>query len=115
MSDSVMGTPKLSIIQVMKFLFMLGNEIGFAEALISEKTNKSRVMSNYANLRIIKDPKQADKMFVFECWQAWQTKPTQYTSKAEFARDMLDKCEYLKRTKTIEDWCRDWEKAHPAR
>ena len=41
MPDSVMVTPKLSIIQVMQLLFMLGNEIGFAEALISEKTNKS--------------------------------------------------------------------------
>ena len=60
------------------------------------------------------DPKQNEKKFVFECWQEWQIKPNQYKSKANFARNMLDKCEHLTSQKKIEDWCRFWEKQHSA-
>jgi hypothetical protein len=55
------------------------------------------------------DPKQRNKAFVRDCWEAWQKHPSNYKGKAAFARDMLDKCEHLESTKTIEDWCRRWE------
>jgi len=56
------------------------------------------------------DPKQIAKLFVKECWDAWQANRQQYKGKAAFARAMLEKREELKSTKVVEDWCRDWEK-----
>lgn len=70
--------------------------------------------SKGGHARVAKDPKQKDKELVFECWQAWQNKPENYKSKAAFARDMLEKSSNLVSQKIIEDWCRDWGKAHPA-
>jgi|CXWL01.1.fsa_nt_gi hypothetical protein len=64
--------------------------------------------------RIRLDPKQNDKKFVFTCWQEWQDCPERYSSKASFARDMLEKCEHLVSNKKIEDWCREWEKSNSA-
>ncbi len=60
--------------------------------------------------RAVNDPKQKEKAFVLECWQEWQKKPDNYKSKAEFARDMLNKTEHLTSQKKIEDWCREWER-----
>ena len=35
------------------------------------------------------------------------------SSKAEFARDMLEKyADFLVSTKVVEDWCRSWEKKY---
>lgn len=65
--------------------------------------------------KLKKDPKQTEKSFVFDCWKTWQEKPRSYKYKSDFAKDMLDKCEHLESQKKIEDWCRDWEKTHPAR
>jgi len=56
------------------------------------------------------DPKQAEKKFVFECWEAWRDNPKQYKSKAAFSRSMLEKCEHLSSSKKIEDWTREWER-----
>lgn len=56
------------------------------------------------------DPKKTEKVFVKNCWLDWQQSPLNYKSKAAFANDMLDKCEYLKSQKRITDWCREWEK-----
>lgn len=64
--------------------------------------------------KVATDPKQQDKSLVYSCWQDWQKKLDSYKSKAEFARDMLTKCEHLTSQKKIEDWCREWEKANPA-
>ena len=61
-----------------------------------------------------KDPKQVEKLFVLDCWKKWQQFPLTYTSKTAFANDMLDKCEHLESQKVITDWCREWEKEHPA-
>ena len=70
--------------------------------------------SKGGHARAANDPKHKDKEFVFKCWQAWQNKPENYKSKAAFARDMLEKLSNLVSQKIIEDWCRDWGKAHPA-
>lgn len=66
--------------------------------------------------RLEKDPRQKAKKFVLDCWRVWQEEPERHKSKAEFARDMLkqEQCKSLKSQKKIEDWCREWEKSHPA-
>lgn len=70
--------------------------------------------STKARLNAIKmhaaQPKQRDKGIVRECWDAWQKKPSKYSSKAEFAKDMLTKFETLKSYAVIEGWCRTWER-----
>ncbi len=70
--------------------------------------------STKARLNAIKmhtaNPKQRDKALVRECWDDWQKLRDRYASKAEFARDMLDKFETLKSQPVIEGWCRDWER-----
>lgn len=63
-----------------------------------------------AYARHMADPKSAEKIFVKDCWDEWQESTLRYKSKAEFARDMLNKCEHLKSQKKIEDWCRQWER-----
>lgn len=76
------------------------------------KNANSESARKRAILRHEKDPKQADRNFVFDCWKDWRKKPEAYKSKAAFARDMLDKCENLESQKVIEDWCRRWEMEH---
>lgn len=70
---------------------------------------RSELAGRGAKERHARDPKQAEKIFVLECWKEWRQKPDSYSGKAAFARDMLDKCEHLKSQKNIEDWCREWE------
>lgn len=62
-------------------------------------------MTRYKN-----DPKQLAKSSVYEHWKQWQEDPKLYSTKADFARDMLDAYEVLTSQKKIEDWCRDWER-----
>ena len=76
---------------------------------------RSFIAKEASNAKLKKDPKQTEKSFVFDCWKTWQEKPRSYKYKSDFAKDMLDKCEHLESQKKIEDWCRDWEKTHPAR
>ena len=76
---------------------------------------RSFIAKHASIAKLKKDPKQKEKIFVFDCWKAWQEKPSSYKFKSDFAKDMLDKCEHLESQKKIEDWCRDWEKTHSAR
>lgn len=76
------------------------------------KRVKQQIAKQAAAARLAKDPRQAEKMFILECWQAWKAGTHQYKSKAAFARDMIEKCEHLTSTKKVEDWCREWEKEH---
>jgi hypothetical protein len=80
----------------------------YGREILNSKASRDAAAQRYKN-----DPKQVDKAFVRECWLEWQAGRTQYASGAAFARDMCDKWETLKVTKTIEDWCRDWKKAQP--
>jgi hypothetical protein len=59
------------------------------------------------------DPRRKEKEFVHDCWIEWQSNPSNYKSKAAFARDMLTKCEHITSQKVIEDWCRVWEESEP--
>jgi hypothetical protein len=74
-----------------------------------EESDHSVSSRNSAYARYAKDPKQKEKIFIFELWEKWQAQPKQYKSKASFARAMLEKCEHLTSQKKIEDWCREWE------
>jgi hypothetical protein len=80
---------------------------------------KSKIqVSSYISLRAkyngqlahVDSPKQQDKAFVKECWLEWHKYPSRYVSKAEFARDMLEKCEHLVSQDKISRWCKAWEK-----
>ncbi|MDP2323803.1 MAG: hypothetical protein Q8N51_07215 [Gammaproteobacteria bacterium] len=70
---------------------------------------RSQMAYAAAMARHSRDPKQADKKFVYECYRDWRANPSRYKSKAAFARDMLDKCEHLESQKKIEDWVRKWD------
>lgn len=77
---------------------------------------KSELAKVAVQAKLAADPKQAAKVFVKDCWQTWQEEPERYKSKAAFARDMLkqDQCKSLESQVKITDWCRQWEKSHPA-
>lgn len=91
------------------------NALAGAQAMDSEsevgrdaraRLAKSAVLSRYKD-----DPKQQEKRFVRDCYQKWRDNGGPYRSKAEFARDMLQKCSHLTSQKKIEDWVRQWDKA----
>ncbi|AOJ63372.1 hypothetical protein WJ32_13495 [Burkholderia ubonensis] len=71
---------------------------------------ESQKQSERARARYAVDDKQREKRFVKECWQDWRKNPALYKSKAQFTRDMLEKCEFLESSANIEKWCRQWEK-----
>ncbi|WP_269900293.1 hypothetical protein [Paenalcaligenes faecalis] len=57
-----------------------------------------------------KQSKEAEgKAFVKGCWERWRQQPERYSSKAAFARDMLDKGHNFN-SRTIERWCAAWER-----
>lgn len=76
------------------------------------KAVRSALGKKAANAKLKKDPKQAEKMFVLECWNEWNEGKRHFETKAAFARAMMEKCEKLENVKVIEDWCRKWEKKH---
>ena len=62
-----------------------------------------------AQQKLAKDPKQAAKQNVRDCWERWQKNRHEYKSKSAFARAMLDKYEKLGSQRVIERWCKEWE------
>lgn len=64
-----------------------------------------------ARAKLAHDPRQRDKLKVYGFWEDWQKRPIRYASKAEFARDMLERFKSLKSQPVIEQWCRDWKAA----
>ncbi len=79
----------------------------FDDPTASEANLQAR---EYAHKRHNKDPKQADKAVVRECWDDWQKHPQHYKGKAAFARDMREKFPNLESQAVIERWCRTWER-----
>lgn len=92
-------------------IYFLAVEGGMSLAEARSAIGKLAVFSKLKN-----DPKQVAKAFVMDCWQTWQEEPDRYKSKAAFARDMLqqEQCKSLISQVKITDWCREWEKSHPA-
>jgi len=69
-------------------------------------------MSQAAARRYAKDPKQAIKAEVKECWERWKVQPDSYPTKAAFARAMLDKWpDDLTSETVICKWVRNWDSA----
>ncbi len=60
--------------------------------------------------KLKRDPKQAAKALVKECWAEWQRKPSNYKGKSAFAKDMMAKFEELVSQVVITRWCGQWEK-----
>lgn len=52
---------------------------------------RSELAVRNATERYKRDPKQAAKAFVKECWNQWQENPTLYNTQSTFASDMLTK------------------------
>jgi hypothetical protein len=90
-----------------RYLDVVTRNPSYSEELFVDRI--SAIAKERAVARHSKDPKQKEKRYVMDCWEAWRKDPTRYASKAAFARDMLDKSEHLASTKVIEDWVRDWE------
>jgi hypothetical protein len=78
--------------------------------LVAKDKFKVELAKSGGKGRVAKDLRQGEKVLVRSCWEAWKKTPNKYKSNAEFARDMLEKCEHLTSNKVIEDWCREWEK-----
>lgn len=101
-------------------LFSVGMCIGRLAEIANGEDDKlvRRVRSEIAKMaaqaKLANDKRQVDRNFVYECWQDWRAGKTQYKSKAQFARDMLEKCDELVSAPVIEGWCREWEKKHTA-
>lgn len=58
-----------------------------------------------------RDPRQAAKSVVRECWDDWLARPSTYPSTAAFARAMLDKFpDVLSSQPVIERWVRAWKR-----
>ena len=81
---------------------------------MEKKDIRSIIAKKAALVRLAADPRQRAKDFVFNCWQVWREEPERYKFKSDFAKDMLKQkqCESLTSQKVVEDWCREWEKAH---
>lgn len=92
------------------YRFAMALNIHTENEINKELLNK-RLKAEAANVRWKLDPKNKEKAFIKECWMNWRDCPSNYESKAQFARDMLDKSAHLTSTKVIEDWCREWEKS----
>jgi hypothetical protein len=82
----------------------------YTESDISKEFFDKKIKSEAAKVRWQLDPRNTEKAFIKECWLDWKRVRSKYSSKAEFARDMLDKSQHLTSTKVIEDWCREWDK-----
>jgi hypothetical protein len=91
--------------------FVLAQSVN--ESALSRASVISGLARKARNASLESDPKQSEKRFVRQCWQAWIETPSRYRSKAAFARDMLEKCQHLTSSKVIEDWCREWEESEP--
>jgi hypothetical protein len=96
----------------------VASAIGVCEAMFVytriEAINTAKSLDGYFKRKTRKetDPKHQDKLNVYACWKLWRGKPSNYTSKAAFARDMREKYQNLISTKVIEDWCRKWERGN---
>ncbi len=84
---------------------------GMEEAMLagSSLQKKSQARSG-AKAKLAKDPKQAAKSLVKECWDKWQQKPISYKGKSAFAKDMMTKYEVLDSQVVITRWCSEWER-----
>lgn len=93
-----------------------GYYLGLLEVISSQAFYNSFIAQNKANNRHNKSPQNKVKMEAKELWLEWQKKPTNFKSKADFARFISDEYKddggepIIKQPKTITDvWCKEWE------
>lgn len=86
------------------------------------RTKRRQIAAKGGLARSERSNKSRQKALAKVKWEEWQAKPHLYRGKSEFARQMLNELNpsgtsetSIQSTKTIEDWCRDWEKALSAK
>lgn len=114
--------PLIDPLTVIFLIAQLDDEVAIKlekERIQTEKSVKSKFGKLNANKRHANDPKQYEKAFVKECWDAWQANPSQYKNRTKFATAMIDKfkpenpedeSKHLCSVKSITNWCSEWEK-----
>lgn len=99
--------------------YLINNPINIGTLLVLLSQASSLHGYEMAMKKLAKDPKQAEKIIVRECWEAWQNKPEQYTKKIKFATAMVDKfrpddpeeeSKHLCNPNKIVEWCGIWER-----
>jgi hypothetical protein len=88
----------------------LSNAIAIESGSEKEQEIRRDMAYRGAIEKLKRDPKQAAKVRVKECWNDWQKKPTNYKGKSAFAKDMMAKFEELDSQAVITRWCGQWEK-----
>ena len=88
----------------------LSNAIAIESGSEKEQEMRRNMAYRGAMEKLKRDPKQAAKVRVKECWNDWQKKPTNYKGKSAFAKDMMAKFEELDSQAVITRWCGQWEK-----
>ena len=90
------------------------NSMSYAIAIESGSEKEQEIRRDMAYRGAIeklkRDPKQAAKAKVKECWNDWQLKPSNYKGKSAFAKDMMAKFEELDSQAVITRWCGQWER-----
>nr|MBL8410212.1 hypothetical protein [Dechloromonas sp.] len=88
----------------------LNNAISIESGSESQQEIRRDMAYRGAMEKLKRDPKQRAKIFVKECWNEWQIKPSNYKNKSAFAKDMLSKFDELDSQTVITRWCSQWEK-----
>lgn len=88
----------------------LSNAISIESGNTKEQEIRRGIAYRGAMEKLRRDPKQAAKIQVKECWVEWQNKPERYKTKSAFAKDMMDKYAELDSQAVITRWCSLWEK-----
>lgn len=88
----------------------LSNAIAIESGSKKEQEIRRDMAYRGAIEKLKRDPKQAAKIRVKECWNHWQQKPANYKGKSAFAKDMMTKFEELDSQAVITRWCSQWEK-----
>jgi hypothetical protein len=79
------------------------------EAALTRRAMRTRAMSA-ARKRWQLDTSQLDRQMAHVYWMRWLENPSLYSSKAEFARDIVEKAKSVVNHRVVENWCRAWER-----
>ena len=88
----------------------LSNAIAIESGSEKEQEIRRDMAYRGAIEKLKRDPKQAAKIRVKECWKKKKKKPANYKGKSAFAKDMMTKFEELDSQTVITRWCGQWEK-----
>jgi hypothetical protein len=91
------------------------------QVLSSEGAHMKRIRSEMASRSALArhrdSPKQKAKLFIKECWDAWQQHPERYRTQTEFVKDVLTKIDVdqhgnpiIESTTVYNKWIREWKR-----